>query len=420
MVNRAKLGTPDTVEHHGPERRHQSRDAALGRTVAGGILALAVAMGIGRFAYTPILPAMHDVLAIPTDVLGALASVNYLGYLVGAIAAATIPAGRGLHAVLRWSLLTVVLVTALMAASTSVPIWFGLRFVAGVASAGVFVCASAVVLQQIGRAGRVELAGRFYGGVGTGIAVSGLVVLLVVRLAQGSPEAWRLEWLAVATLAMVLTVPSLRLLRPLPGVIAEPASSGPAARGGRWSRLPIVLLGTAHFLEAIGYIVAGTFLVAIVAAGPQSAEAATSAWIVVGLAAAPSALVWSWLAQRWALMPALSLAYVAQAIGLLLTPRDDAWLAAAALLGGTFVGITSLTITGGRALIETRQATRTIAILTAIFGLGQIIGPLLATALSDDQTGLARAMPVAAGLVMLGAVLVLVAGKLTQAVDSSA
>jgi predicted MFS family arabinose efflux permease len=355
---------------------------------------------------------MHEALAVSTDVLGALASANYLGYLVGAIAAAAIPAGRGLYAILRWSLLTVVLVTALMAASSSIPIWFVLRFVAGVASAGVFVCASAVVLQQIGRAGRVELAGRFFGGVGAGIAVSGAVVLVVVRLAHGSQHAWRLEWLAVAALAAVLTVPSLLWLRPVLGVTPGPAIAKAPAQRGQRHRRPIVLLGTAYFLEAIGYIVAGTFLVAIVAAGPQSAEAATTAWIVVGLTAAPSALVWSWLAQRWALMPALSLAYIAQAIGLLLTPRDDAWLVAAALLGGTFVGVTSLTITGSRALVEPRQATRAIAILTAVFGFGQIIGPLLATALADDQAGLARSMPVAAGLVMLGAVLVLLAGRL--------
>lgn len=386
----------------------------LWRPVAGGLLALAVAMGIGRFAFTPILPAMHDALAVPTVTLGALASVNYLGYLVGAIAAVAVRSARMVDWVFRGSLLAVLLVTGLMAATTQVPVWFGLRFVAGVASAGVFVCASAMVLQQTARRGRTDLAGVFFSGVGTGIALSGLVVLGIVRAAGDDPDAWRWQWLAVALLAVVLAIPSLAWLKLAP-VAERPAVASKdrsSVRRSRW--LPIILLGTAYFLEGIGYIIAGTFLVAIVAAGPQSATAATTAWVVVGLAAAPSALAWAWLARRWSLMNALTLAYVAQAVGLLLTGRDGTWLAAAVLFGGTFVGITSLTITGSRGLVEPRQATRTIALLTAIFGLGQILGPLLATALADSTADLSRAMPVAAGLVLVGAVLVIVAGRVAD------
>lgn len=389
----------------------------LWRPVAGGLLALAVAMGIGRFAFTPILPAMHDALAIPTVTLGALASVNYLGYLVGAIAAVAVRSGRMVDLVFRGSLLTVVIVTGLMAVTTLEPVWFVLRFVAGVASAGVFVCASAMVLQQIARRGRTELVGRFFAGVGTGIALSGVVVLLVVHFSGDDPNAWRWQWVAVTLLAVVLTVPSLSWLTLPSGSDSVPTSTSrpteTRTRRSRW--LPIILLGTAYFLEGIGYIVAGTFLVAIVAAGPQSATAATTAWVVVGLAAAPSAMVWAWLARRLSLMTALAIAFIAQAVGLLLTGQDGAWLAAAVLFGGTFVGITSLTITGSRDLVDPRQATRTIAILTAIFGLGQILGPLLATALAETTADLGRAMPYAAGLVLLGAVLVIAAGRAAAA-----
>ncbi len=383
------------------------------------MLALAVAMGIGRFAFTPILPAMHDAQAIPTVTLGALASVNYLGYLVGAIAAVAVRSGAMVNRVFRASLLIVVIVTGLMAVTTHVPVWFVLRFVAGAASAGVFVCASAMVLQRTARSGRPVLAGRFFAGVGIGIALSGLVVLGIVHFTGDQVDSWRWQWVAVALLAVVLTVPSLVWLTP-----AAAADSPPPARlttspkrRSRW--LPIVLLGTAYFLEGIGYIIAGTFLVAIVAAGPQSATAATMAWVVVGLAAAPSALAWAWLARRLSLMTALALAYVAQAVGLLLTGPDGVWLAAAVLFGGTFVGITSLTITGSRDLVDPRQATRTIAILTAIFGLGQILGPLLATALAETTADLGRAMPFAAGLVLLGAVLVVAAGRVSQSVGTA-
>ena len=133
-------------------------DQAVWQSLVTGILALAVAMGVGRFAFTPILPAMRDGFGlVPTD-LDVLASANYLGYLVGAIAAALPIPGRLHSPALRVSLLTVVVTTGLMAATSAAPIWLVLRFLAGLASAGVFVFGSALVLGSLGRRGRLDLS----------------------------------------------------------------------------------------------------------------------------------------------------------------------------------------------------------------------------------------------------------------------
>ena len=207
--------------------------SAVWPTVAAGLLALAVAMGIGRFAFTPILPAMRDAFALPPAVLGALASTNYLGYLLGALAGATPVLGRWSDTILRGCLLAVVVTTALMAATSAVPVWLALRFLAGLASAGVFVYGSAVILGWLARRGRLDLTGWFYSGVGVGIAGSGLVVLGSQRLAPHDAPSWRVEWTGAALLAAALTALCWsRLPRDAPAATGMATSAPPSTPAG--------------------------------------------------------------------------------------------------------------------------------------------------------------------------------------------
>jgi predicted MFS family arabinose efflux permease len=106
-------------------------ESSLRKTLASGILALAVAMGIGRLAYTPILPAMQATFGLSNGMSGALASSNYLGYLVGAILAAVVPSTRRQTLLLRASLIVVVLTTCLVAFTTEFWVWMAVRFVGG-------------------------------------------------------------------------------------------------------------------------------------------------------------------------------------------------------------------------------------------------------------------------------------------------
>src|SRR5947209_16736662 len=79
--------------HGDPESAHTAvadPRPGLVHPVAGGVLALAAAMGIGRFAYTPILPAMEAAAHLDTAQAGLLAAANYAGYLVGALLIAVV------------------------------------------------------------------------------------------------------------------------------------------------------------------------------------------------------------------------------------------------------------------------------------------------------------------------------------------
>lgn len=397
---------------------------SIRRNLAAGILALVVAMGIGRFAYTPILPAMQGRFDLSNAAAGALASSNYLGYLLGAALATFVPAGWSRDALLRASLWAVVAATILTGLTADFTAWFALRFIAGLAGAGVFVLASAVVLEELSRRDRPGLFGVFFSGVGIGIALSGLVVLLLNGLLAGEPAAWRADWLLLGILALVLAFSCQAWLprqeaayrsygRAREHATTEEESVGTTRRTAAGATLAFALLCSAYFLEGAGYIVTGTFLPVIAEGLPGLGDLGAGVWILVGLAAAASSLLWADVASRLGAVTALVAAYAAQAVGILLPALSIAWWAAAAsgaLLGGTFVGISALTLTYARQFVGERRAGLAIGLLTAVYGVGQAIGPLVAARLADDAGNFGPALVVASAAVALGGLLMAAIG----------
>lgn len=374
---------------------------------------MAVAMGIGRFAFTPILPSMRDTFSLSATDLATLASSNYLGYLLGAMAASTPLVIRWQKPVLRGGLPALVVLTALMAASSSMPVWLVLRFLAGLASAGVFVFGSTTVLGWLKQQGRPELLGWFFGGVGVGIATSGLVILLVQRLV--GTNAWQLEWLAAAVLAAIYVTVALLWLPPQSEVTARAV---PVERGASRSdlSLPLILLGISYFLSGVGYIVAATFMVAIVSSLPGLSGIGAASWVIVGIASLPSTLIWARVATRLGPFWALTLCYLLMTIGLALPSIVASPLGAllsTTLLGGTFVGFAAMTIAGAQRLSRPENAARTIALLTVVFGLGQVIGPLLAAYVIGPGNNFQPALLLSSGVV-LGSTIFAMAAALSE------
>ncbi|MFJ8387869.1 YbfB/YjiJ family MFS transporter [Streptomyces sp. NPDC094438] len=325
-------------------------------------LAMAVAMGVGRFVFTPILPMMEHQAQVTASDGASIATANYLGYLLGALAAGFIPALIRSRATLPLCLAALVATLAAMPLSTAVPVWLVLRFVAGAASALVFVGTARSA--QSALRDRPQLIGWVYGGVGAGIAVTGLAVLFINRTGTWR-EAW---WVAAAVSAAT----ALFIARePRSGA---PAASGPAA-GQDPARGPLAWLSVSYFLEGVGYIVAATFLVAALSADTAPSWLGTGAWVIVGLAALPSCVLWTALSlriPRTVLLPA-ALAVQAGAVALpaVLGGTGPA-VVSAICFGGTFMAITQLSLATGTAL----GTPRTVALLTAGYGLGQVVGPL--------------------------------------------
>ena len=365
------------------------------RVTLQGAAALAAAMGVGRFVYTPILPLMHAQAGLTVQLGSTLATANYVGYLVGALTGIAVPRAVRSRSVLRVSLVVIIATLALMPTTHSAAVWITLRLLAGIASALVFVIAVSAVLTTLRTHGQ-HLTGWAFGGVGAGIALSGVLVLAL----RGS-DSWRQAWWLAAVLSLVLAIPAWMLrtddvndVDDVPTITAPM----PEAPRGRPSK-HFAALFIAYSLEGIGYIIAGTFLVAAI---DQSAPrwAGTGAWVLAGLAALPSSALWAWLSRIWSRPTLLIAALVVQAIGIALPALVGGIgpaLVSAAAFGATFVGISTLTLATGAHL----GTPRAVAILTTGYSVGQITGPLLVTPLL--RNGYHEALLIAGAILLVAA-----------------
>jgi predicted MFS family arabinose efflux permease len=363
----------------------------------GGLIAMAAAMGIGRFVYTPILPRMTEDLGMTKATAGLLASANFAGYLAGALAAAT-PVLRGSRR--RWLLAGLAgsaATTGAMAFASSVAAFAVLRFAGGVASALVLVFSSALVLDRLSEARKPELAALHFAGVGAGIAVSAALVAVIAARGGG----WRLLWLAGGCASLLALAGAAKLIPE--GPEAHRPRPLPATRQSR----RLAALAAGYGLFGFGYVITGTFLVAIVRGSPAVRSLEPLVWIVVGTAGLPSVVFWTGVGERVGVARAFALACVTEAVGV---AASVLWVApagvflAAVLFGGTIMGITALGLIEGRRL-TTGDPRGTLAILTAVFGIGQIVGPAFAGATYDATGSFLLPSMAAAGALLLGALL---------------
>jgi len=336
-----------------------------------GLLALLLAMGIGRFAFTALLPQMRDEGLLDVASGGLLAASNYLGYLAGALWAAfsrRADASRRLLAGLLFSVGS----TLAMGLELGFPLWCGVRFLSGVASAAVYVYATGIVLRSLAACHAAGWSGLHYMGVGTGIVVSALLARYMTE-AGSALEGWRWLGVVAALGALAVAVVLLPLGRADPPVVGE--QPAPAGTG----EPPMGWLAAAYGLAGFGYIVNATFLPLMLRGQDGTAGAALDGWLVVGLAALPATLFWVRLSFRWGVYPALISATLIQAVGVALPVLVNgvaAALAGAALLGATFMGIAGLSQWLAR-VPDPRVTARRIGLITACYGVGQVFGPLL-------------------------------------------
>ena len=380
---------------------------SLSRVLAGGICALIVGMGIGRFAYTPLLPALQQAGGMGAHAAGILASINYVGYLVGSLAAAALPQSWPRVALFRGALLVSIGATVLMALAPDPRLWALSRLIAGIASAAVLILSSEIVVRTLQRHGRPALVGVHFAGVGLGIALTGIVTALL-----GDRLGWAGGWIVLTALSLVLApfswhwLASFEPARPAAATAASSAASP-------WA--PLVALALAYFCEGAGYVVTATFLVAIVKMMPALSDVAPWFWVAVGLAGAPSAILWSRIGARIGLLAALIAAHLVQAVGIVAPVFSDApvvVLVSALLFGATVIGITALVVayasrTGGA------RAGRMIGLLTASFSVGQIVGPMVAGKLAEEG-GFDLPLVLAAITVVVGALLLGVGAMAAQ------
>jgi predicted MFS family arabinose efflux permease len=327
------------------------------------------AMGIGRFVYTPVLPFMAEAIPLTASQAGNIASANFLGYLVGALATSFHLRGKPKHWLLG-ALIASALTTAAVGLSSSIWVMAGMRFLGGAASAFALVFASSQVLEGLARHHKSSLAWVHFAGVGIGIALSSQVILL--------PVGWEGMWIVsgLVSLAGVIAVGLLVPAQPVAPI--HHSAAAPSKTGG------LFRLALAYGLFGFGYVITATFLIAIVREQPTLRPFEPIAWLAVGLAAAPSVLIWVTVGRRIGLQRAYAVSCAVEAVGVLcsLWSATAGILLAAVLLGGTFVGITALGLQAARAKAA-GDPRRAVGMMTTAFSLGQIIGPSFAGQLRD-------------------------------------
>jgi predicted MFS family arabinose efflux permease len=364
----------------------------------GGLLALAAAMGIGRFVYTPILPAMTEALGMTQATAGFIASANFLGYLAGAFVAATRLLRGSRRAWFLGGLAASGVTTGAMAFVDSEWAFLVLRFAGGAASAFVLVFSSALIIDRLHAAGRSGLTALYFAGVGIGIALSALLVASLAALGFG----WRAHWLASGVVSVIALLVVVALVPDRAEPQARPAAESAQPKRG------LAALVTAYGLFGFGYVITATFLVAIVRDSEAIRPLEPLVWLVVGLAAIPSVAFWTGVARRIDIARAFALACLLEAAGVtasVLWIATPGVLLAAVLLGGTFVGITALGLVGARQLSR-GDPRHTLAMMTTAFGLGQTVGPAFAGILSDATGSFVAPSLVAAGALLVSALLV--------------
>ena len=340
-----------------------------------GSIALAAALGIGRFVYTPILPPMVEALGFTKSTAGLIASANFLGYLIGALLVAAPILGGTRRVWLLGALAMSAITTGAMGLTNNVAVFVVLRFVGGAASAFVLVLSSTLVLERLAQAGRAGLSALCFAGVGIGIAVSAVLVAAMLRAGQ----SWQALWLASGALSLAAATTVGVLLR---------TDSTPARRNGQEIRSAspnLLRLIAAYGLFGFGYVITATFLVAIVRAAPTVRSLEPVIWCVFGLAAAPSVALWTRIATSVGASRAFALACLVEALGVaasVIWQTEPGIFLASVLVGGTFMGLTALGLIRARTLAA-GEPRRVLAYMTGAFGTGQIIGPAFAGVLSD-------------------------------------
>jgi len=369
-------------------------------TVAlAGLAALGVAMGIGRFAFTPLLPMMLHDGSVTLGEGGWLATLNYLGYFAGAAACLFMrpePARM-----VRLGLAATVLLTLGMAAPGGMAAWGLWRAAAGVASALVMVYGTAWCMHRLAELGRAPLGGLIFCGPGIGIVFTGVSAFGMVG--AGWRAGW--AWLAFGVLGAALVAAVWRVFRPAPRAATGSATAAATATAAmpRLDRAAW-LLTLAYGLAGFGYIITATFLPVIARQAMPGSVWADLFWPIFGAGVTIGALAASRVGAERDNRKLLAFTYAMQAAGVAIAvawPTVAGFALSSLLAGLPFNALVAFAMREARRLWG-GQAQRLMGLMTASYGLGQIVGPPLATALVARTGGFAASLCCAAAALLLG------------------
>lgn len=404
-----------------PEEAGASRSAVSSQTAApptGGLLLLALALSLGaavslgitRFAYGLLLPAMRTDLNWSYALAGAMNTANALGYFLGALLTPRLLRRFGPTTLLWSSALWCSAFMVLNGFFTATEPLLLQRLLAGVASAALFVTGG-LLAARLGARDPTRsgfLLGLYYGGTGFGISLSSVLVPWVLDAAALEAHGWKWAWWALGAVCLLASVVLFRPARTMAAWPAPAVAAGASTAHFRWQQFVFGLSGYAMF--GVGYIGYMTFVVALLREQGRSGAEVTVFYGMLGLAVVASSRIWARLLDQYRDGKALALLNALLGLATVLPALTASWpvvMLSGLLFGGVFLSVVASTTALVRHNLPQAAWVQGISAFTAVFAAGQIVGPTVVGWIADGAGGLERGLVFSALALWLGTVLAL-------------
>lgn len=331
------------------------------RGTVAGFSASLVGIGLARFAYTPLLPAIVSAHWFDASRAAYLGAANLAGYLAGALFGRSLAGKTSTRFTLRAMMLLASIAFFACAYPVSFAWFFAWRFVSGVAGGALMVLAAPTVLAHVPASRRGLAGGVIFMGVGVGIAASGTLVPLLLQ--QGLAQTW----LGLGVIALLLTAIAWR---------GWPSENTQAASTAHHRRPPpngtLKALYVEYALNAAGWVPHMIFLVDFVARGlGQGLQSGAQYWVLFGIGATVGPLLTGVLADRVGFGRALRVSFIIEAISVAVPAFGfgSVWLMASSGVVGAFVtGTVPLVLGRVQEILPRHPAQQSSAWQTATVG----------------------------------------------------
>ena len=364
-----------------------------------GIAALTIAVGIGRFSYTPILPYMISELNLTTTEAGLIASSNYLGYLLGSLITIFPKFPKNIRSIFIYSIFISIISLFAMGLTNTFEVFILIRFIHGIFSAFVLILGTSLIVSHVQKKGKIFLGTAHFSGVGLGMALSAIVVSYLGFL----NFTWDELWFSIGILAIML---SFQIIKFTPIQKAEVKYN---LKSKNKTSLGFSLITISYGLYGFGYVAFGTFISTMSRLTPGLEKTEPYVWFVVGVTGIPSVFFWNWFGSKIGNDIGLFLANLILGLGVLfsvLINNEFGIFISCILFGLSFVPITSMCLLEGQKRFSGSFILST-AILTFSFSIGQMIGPYLSGLLTDYYNSFFFSMIISGIVLIFGSLLMI-------------
>lgn len=363
--------------------------------IIAGIFALIIGMGVARFAFTSLLPSMLN-NRLDISFAGLLASINYFGYLLGAIFAIFIKSNSLKVKFFRVGLFISFFTTLVLGLQTNDFVWIVSRFIAGFGSAMLMVVGSSLVMSRLDIEDKTKAMGIHFSGIGFSMVVTDILSRAVL-----SYSSWDDSWIALSILTIVLGAYSFYILD-------EQENQSFLKVKGKPFKMDsfVIVLIFSYFTVGVGFVVQGTFLPDIINSIEGLAGFGSNSWLLAGFAGIPSCIIWMRLASNYGSVNIILICMCFLIISILIptfTSNLFLNLLSAFLYGATFIALVGLFLNLGGKIASSNPAFL-MGALTSSYGIGQITAPLYSIALINKYNSYETTLYLTAFIMLLGVI----------------